>query len=153
MDKNTVMQSIRNVMTRVLEDASFVFTDDLPPDARDGVSAGEILGVSLAFKGERTGAFRLWGTPGFAALLVANMTGIDDHNPSAGEKGIDAMKEILNIIAGNALTEIYGTTAVFELGIPETTEVDRFVTDRSRDDALWLLSEEHPLLCVADLEP
>jgi CheY-specific phosphatase CheX len=143
---------VRKVMARVLEDASFVFADDLPPAAQEGVSPENIMGVSLAFSGERTGEFRLWANPSFAALLAANMTGIDADSPLAREKGADALKEMMNIIAGNALTELFGTTAVFDLGIPH--EVDRalFEADRSAGSGVWLAAEEHPLLLITDIK-
>jgi CheY-specific phosphatase CheX len=142
---------VRKVMARVLEDASFVFADDLPPGAQEEVSSENIMGVSLAFKGERAGTFRLWANPQFAALLAANMTGIDADSPLVREKGADAMKEMMNIIAGNALTELFGTTAVFDLGIPIEAERALFDTDRTSHSGVWLMAEEHPVLLVTDI--
>jgi CheY-specific phosphatase CheX len=142
---------VRKVMARVLEDASFVFADDLPPAAQEGISSETIMGVSLAFKGERTGEFRLWADPPFAALLAANMTGIDADSPQALEKGADAMKEMMNIIAGNALTELFGTTAVFDLGIPQKADTTLFAADRTTPNGVWLMAEEHPVLLVTDI--
>jgi CheY-specific phosphatase CheX len=143
---------VRKVMARVLEDASFVFADDLPLAAQEGVSPENIMGVSLAFHGERTGEFRLWANPSFAALLTANMTGIDADSPLAREKGADALKELMNIIAGNALTELFGTTAVFDLGIPHEADKVLFEADRSAGSGVWLMAEEHPVLLVTDIQ-
>jgi|WetSurMetagenome_2_1015567.scaffolds.fasta_scaffold24391_2 CheY-specific phosphatase CheX len=151
MNSNERMDLVRKVMARVLEDASFVFADDLPPAAREGVSPENIMGVSLAFSGERTGEFRLWANSSFAALLTANMTGIDADSPIVREKGADAMKEIMNIIAGNALTELFGTAAVFDLGIPHQADRALFEADRTSSSGVWLLAEEHPVLLVTDL--
>jgi chemotaxis protein CheY-P-specific phosphatase CheC len=151
MDNPQKKAILRTVVTRVLEDASFVFTDDLPAALNAGAAPDQVQGVSLSFAGASSGSFRLWGGAAFAALLSANMTGIDAAQPEAREKGIDAMKEILNIIAGNALTELFGSVAVFNLGIPANADPAQFAMDRTRSDGVWLMAEEHPLLCVADL--
>jgi len=151
MDNTTLTATVARVLSRVLEDASFVFTDDMPDTARTGALLEGSIGVSLTFTGERRGTFRLWGAPAFAALLAANMTGVDAESPLALEKGADAMKEILNIIVGNALTELYGTSAVFDLGIPQTAAAALLDADRRRPDAVWLMAEEYPLLCVAEV--
>jgi CheY-specific phosphatase CheX len=142
---------VRKVMAGVLEDASFVFADDLPTAAQEEVSPENIMGVSLAFNGERAGTFRLWANPPFAALLAANMTGIDAGSPLAREKGVDAMKEMMNIIAGNALTELFGTTAVFDLGIPCEADRALFDADRTARSGVWLMAEEHPILLVTEI--
>jgi CheY-specific phosphatase CheX len=151
MNNNERTDMVRKVMARVLEDASFVFADDLPVAAQEDVSPENIMGVSLAFNGERTGEFRLWANPPFAALLAANMTGIDADSPLAREKGADAMKEMMNIIAGNALTELFGTTVVFDLGIPLAADRALFEADRTAPSGIWLMAEEHPVLLVTEI--
>jgi CheY-specific phosphatase CheX len=80
------------------------------------------------------------------------MTGIDADSPLAREKGVDAMKEMMNIIAGNALTELFGTTAVFDLGIPQKADTASFDADRMSSGGIWLLAEEHPLLLITDIK-
>jgi hypothetical protein len=151
MNKEQMVERIRNVVARVLEDASFVFSDELQADARPDLALWDAEGVALSFTGEKSGVFRIWTDKAFAMLLAANMLGVDTSSPTAIEKGNDALKEMVNIIVGNALTELFGEVAVFNLGIPEKAEATRQTIDCGRDDAIWLAAEEYKVLCVIDI--
>jgi CheY-specific phosphatase CheX len=151
MNNEQTGKTVRTVIGRVLEDASFVFTDELDEAARPDAAAWDALGVALAFSGERSGVFRVWTDRPFAQLLAANMLGIDTDGPAAGEKGTDALKEMVNIIAGNALTALFGDVAVFNLGLPAPADEKIKAADCGRSDAVWLAAEDHRILCVVDV--
>jgi hypothetical protein len=143
---------VRAVIARVLEDASFIFTDGIDPGEMPALTMADTLGVSLSFSGEKSGTFRVWADPGFAGLLATNMLGIDPAEAAAPEKRMDALKEMVNIIVGNALTELFGDTAVFNLGIPEQADPAARENDCARSDGVWLQAEGSPVLCVLELK-
>jgi CheY-specific phosphatase CheX len=150
MNNEQAVKTVRTVIGRVLEDASFVFTDELDESVRPDAASWDAAGVALTFSGDRSGVFRIWTDPPFASLLAANMLGIDTGGPAAKDKGTDALKEMVNIITGNALTEIFGDKAVFSLGIPVLADEKLKAADCGRDDAIWLSAEDYKILCVMD---
>ncbi len=151
MNKEQIAGNLRTVVCRVLEDAVFIFAEDLD-ESEKPKEEWDAEGASISFKGEATGVFRLWVDRSFAPLLAANMLGVEPEQPGIDRKGEDALREFLNIIAGNALTAIFGDSAVFSLSIPEKADEGRKESDYSRTDGVWLSAEEHRLLCVLDIE-
>jgi len=152
MNNKELANTVRGVIVRVLEDASFVFTDELAPEERPPAETWDAEGVSIEFKGEKTGRIRLWSDKGFGAMLATNMLGIDSSDPAINEKGADALREMVNIIAGNAMTELFGDTAVYELSIPVEADVALRAADCIRSDAVWLTAEDKKIVCVVDLK-
>jgi CheY-specific phosphatase CheX len=151
MDKEQVVTTMRTVVARVLEDASFVFSDDCAVDSRPDPAGWDAVGVSLTFGGEKSGVFRVWTDRPFAALLAANMLGVDITGPDAEKKGTDALREMVNIIAGNALTGLFGEVAVFNLGIPAPADEKLKTEDCGRTDTVWLAAEDNTIVCVVDI--
>lgn len=152
MNNEEITKKVRSVIVRVLEDASFVFSDELAPEERPSGVNWDAEGVSLSFSGDRSGFVRLWADRGFGSILAVNMLGIDGGDPQVGEKGGDAFREMVNIIAGNAMTELFGQTAVIELGIPASADAAMRAADCARSDAVWLSAEEMKIVCVVDLK-
>lgn len=134
------------VISRVLEDAAFVFTDQLDvQDIPDAVS-WDADGVSLTFEGYRRGELHMWASDGFARIAAANMLGIDVSEEGAREKGMDALKEILNMIVGNLLSAMFGDEPVFDLAIPQKLSESVLAGDCKSSDGIWLAAEEHAVL-------
>jgi hypothetical protein len=142
---------LRKVVARVLEDASFVFTDDIDTGERPLPEGWNATGVSLSFTGGKSGVFRVWADVALVPLLAANMLGLDQESPEARDKGKDALREMVNIIAGNALTELFGDALLFSLSIPEITDAALKTVDCNREDALWLSAEGNAIVCVLDV--
>jgi CheY-specific phosphatase CheX len=143
-------ETILSVIGSVLEDAAFIFTEAIDPAA--GSEPAAIEGVTLSFSGERSGVFRLWAEEGFLKLLAANMLGIEENDADARERRADALREIINIITGNVLTELFGTVAVFELGIPAQADAALREVDWTRADAIRLQAEGNRIVCVVDIK-
>ncbi|MEO6444254.1 MAG: chemotaxis protein CheX [Gemmatimonadaceae bacterium] len=81
------------------------------------VSVREVDGVVMvSFRGPVSGGVALQLSGGILASLTENMLG-SEHVPSAQQQR-DALGEVANVICGNALPRIAGTTAVFALGVP-----------------------------------
>jgi hypothetical protein len=131
----------------VLEQLAFMFAE---PAGRDAFAApdGEWLALSMGFSGPLSGALQLAVPPGLCVALAANMLGMDDDDEEAADKGLDAMKEVLNVTCGNILTELAGTEPVFTLTIPEVKPLDApgwadWLADPA---AMGFLIDEHPAL-------
>jgi hypothetical protein len=144
------MEQVREIITqtisRVLGEAAFIFTDTLPAGTMPSVDNWDADGVSLQFSGTPSGRIHMWVGHGFACLVAANMLGIDTCNEDARRKGVDALKELLNMITGNFLTEAFGEQLIFTLGLPETLTQYQLAEDFSDQNAIWFSAEDNPVM-------
>ncbi len=113
MDENTRTR-IGNVLLEVLEKQAFLFVD--PGEDPDLASVDVYLAASVGFAGAAAGRVSLAVPSAMAAELASNFLGCEPDDPAAAAQAADACKEILNIVCGHILTELYGPTPVFDLG-------------------------------------
>lgn len=140
------------VISRILSESAFIFVDPLEEDELPDVMEWEVEGVFLGFSGYCTGKLSMWASKDFLRYAAANMLGIDEESEEASEKGLDALKEILNIIVGNLLTTVYGAEPVFDLGIPEKLPPEIIKDGFNKENAIWLQAEGNPVLFLVDIE-
>lgn len=146
MKFETLEDAAKSVISRILEEAAFIFTDELSTDNLPKPGAWKAEGVKLTFNGSPCGELHMWASEGFAIYAASNMLGIDPDAEHAREKGMDALKEILNMVVGNLITEVYGETLVFELGLPTPLDANVLDKDMADSSALWLCAEDNPVL-------
>jgi chemotaxis protein CheY-P-specific phosphatase CheC len=96
-----------------------------PADLSDGIAFDEheFLLASLTFNGYKEGEVSFITTSGLLVELSANLLGEDEESSITKEKYSDAAKEVLNIIAGQILTTLFGEEEVFNLTPPEVRDV------------------------------
>jgi len=145
-DKEKTME----VISRILEDAAFVFTDVISDNSIPTAGEWEAAGVGLDFSGEQCGQMRMWASDGFTACVAANMLGVAEDDPAAAEKGLDALKESLNIIVGNYLTTFFGEEPIFDLGLPTPLAKEQLDADMNNPEAVWLSADDHPIMFVIE---
>jgi hypothetical protein len=136
-------QAMEIVSIRILEDAAFLFV----APAEEGTGPGpdwKAAGAELRWSGPREGTMRVWAEPSLLGVLSANMLGIEEDDPAAAAAGPDALREILNMVVGNCLTEAWGPGPVFQLSVPE--EADPDLLARDAEDGFWILAEDKPVL-------
>lgn len=136
---------------RVLGEAAFIFTDNLDNAAKPKPDAWNADGVTLNFTGTPSGEIRMWVGSEFARLTAANMLGIDTESDEARTKGLDALKELLNMIAGNFITEAYGETPVFVLGLPMSLPANQKARDTENPDAIWFDAEGNVIMFIISI--
>jgi hypothetical protein len=138
MDETTSAAAAQ-AMQDVLERQAFLFADP----AEGGEKAdGPLLAASLRFAGARAGSLALAAPVALAREIAAGILGCDADDPMAGERTGDACKEILNIACGQALTALFGTDPVFDLGVPEA----RLLSEQEAAD--WTAAPEVRALSV-----
>jgi hypothetical protein len=138
-------EALSKVSVRILEEAAFLFSDDLAPADRPDAS-WDPIGASLSFEGEEeSGHILVWADRAMAKSLASNMLGLDEDDPASASHLTDALKELLNMVLGNVLTEVWGTAPVFHLGIPQRLEPSQWrPSELSR--GVWLSVEGHPVV-------
>jgi len=129
--------TLREIFSETLANLAFMFTDDDLPFASSGEAWFE---TSIRYDGPQSGELRLLCDRAFMKDLAGNLLGTDQDDPDADAKGIDAVKELMNILCGQLVTDFYGSDAVFNLSIPECTRLDDppDLTKPDTEDALTL---------------
>jgi CheY-specific phosphatase CheX len=89
--------------------------------------------VSVRFTGPFNGEVIVTLPEATLGELTCNMLGLDDSENIPAETQDDAFKELVNVVCGNILPEIAGTTAVFNV---ETPKVIDTATTMSREGLL-----------------
>ena len=113
-------ETLARIFSDVLADLAFMFTDE--EDIACESLQDPWLETTIGYEGvEASGMLRLRCTRRFTQLLSINLLGADpDVTPSETQSN-DAVREFMNIVCGQLVTAIHGTSAVFDLTIPVVT--------------------------------
>ncbi|MCP4567115.1 MAG: chemotaxis protein CheX [FCB group bacterium] len=145
--------SLNETVVSVLEQMAFIFCE--PADLQEGIDLDEFefIKVSLTFDGHKSGQVTIIAPNEFCRELVANMLGEDIDNEDDCGKQADAVKEILNIITGQYLTQVYGDKVVFNLSAPEAAEIqsEELYAFIGENECACCQSDEYPVLTFASL--
>lgn len=138
-------EALSKVAVRILEEAAFLFSDDLAPADRPD-HTWQPIGAGLEYEGsEDAGHVQVWADADMVRSLASNMLGLDEEDPESGAHVADALKELLNMVLGNVLTEVWGTEPVFHLGIPTLLDGSEW-NPQAATRGLWLSVEGHPVV-------
>ena len=113
MDPAQQTETLRQVVSDVLERFAFSFVEDEAPQFQD---TGWLLS-DLAFRGPVTGKVSLALPHALAAELGVNILGVEPDAVTP-ELVADTVKELSNIICGDLLFRLYGPQAIFDLCVP-----------------------------------
>lgn len=112
MSLEAYRSTLAQITGKTLADGAFVFADPADSDAApaDGVA------IDIRFEGPVTGFLCLEAPVTLGAEIAANLLE-SDHAPT-DQESIEAMKELVNMIAGSFLPAAFGVQAEFRLGLP-----------------------------------
>jgi len=111
---------LAELVSRTLEDAAFVFTE--PADGA-GAPAAPVLHARLDFEGPARGELSLTASPAVARALAANLLGLDEGDPDIDARAGDALGEVVNMLAGAVVLELFGPEAQTRIGVPAGAEL------------------------------
>ncbi|MFW5775250.1 MAG: chemotaxis protein CheX [Chitinivibrionales bacterium] len=146
MPVNNFHETAFETVNKVLCDGAFIFIDVLEDEAIPDEGGWSPVCTVISFSGHRRGSMSLWCEEPFLHLAAANLLGQDENSPDAKQKGWDAIKEILNMIAGNLLSDIFGSQPVFDLGLPAVVDQQEAEEQLVNVEKLWVEAEGHPVL-------
>jgi chemotaxis protein CheY-P-specific phosphatase CheC len=113
--------TLREIFSDILANLAFMFTDDDLPE----VEVDEVwFETTIRYEGPTQGRLRLYCAQSFMTTLAGNLLGVDPDDSEADIKSVDAVKELMNILCGQLVTQFYGADAVFNLSIPECNQLD-----------------------------
>jgi hypothetical protein len=108
---------LQQITARIFEEAAFIFTEAVagaPPPF-----VGDVIEARVTFSGPSSGTVSLATSAELSTALAANLLGIEPDDPDAGARARDAIGEMLNIIAGVLIGELFGPEVIGRLGIPQ----------------------------------
>jgi CheY-specific phosphatase CheX len=110
------------VVRNVLERFTFMFceTDD---EKRFADCQGPFLYASVTFSGSRQAMISLTAPESLCLEMAANILGADPSEIDA-EAGVDAIKELVNVVCGELIPALYGDKEVFDLTVPSAYRID-----------------------------
>ncbi|MCP4375925.1 MAG: chemotaxis protein CheX [bacterium] len=85
--------------------------------------------VSVYFRGPFNGKVIVTLPEATLGELACNMLGLDDGDETPIETQHDALKELANVVCGNILPEIAGTTAIFNVDAPKVNDASTIVNN------------------------
>lgn len=141
--------TLKTTFSEVLANLAFMFADE---DMAEGSSEGRWLETTITYRGPAAGTLRFRCTSAFSVMLAANLLGSDPADEDADAQGRDAVKEFMNIVCGQFVTDRHGTEHVFNLSIPEIEELAQAPTlgDGDDPDVSMLTVEGHAVqLCYS----
>jgi CheY-specific phosphatase CheX len=104
--------------TLTFEELAYLCPTELADDLQPDVSAAHV--VSVRFRGRIRGRLELAVASELLPGIAMNMLGTDEPPPAPVQR--DALGEIANVICGNVLPAVAGTTTVLDLAAPEVVE-------------------------------
>ncbi|MBN1344757.1 MAG: chemotaxis protein CheX [Phycisphaerae bacterium] len=116
----TTSPTLPKIFSNILSDMAFMFVAE--PD-ETAPAAKFTLKTRIGYSGPKSGTLELRCGGRFAAALAANLLGVEPNDSAADQGRLDALKELMNVVCGNFVTELYGADDLFELTIPEVTPV------------------------------
>jgi CheY-specific phosphatase CheX len=137
-------ETLVGTASRVFEQAAFMFADVV-----DSLDCEPTVGVSLSYDGDNSGSIELWTVRELALTIADNLLGESDSlsEEQLESRVSDALKETLNMIAGNLITDLYGTAPVYNLDIPAIIE-NPLNLQQIPDSAVRLRVEGFPVLLL-----
>jgi hypothetical protein len=132
------------VLEETLENLAFMFAEEV--DANEISTADtEWVEGTMNFSGDlHNGTLTMIVPNNISNELAGNILGIDDFSEEAAKLGQDSLKEVLNVICGRVLTEIYGEEPLFELSIPELKTIKGYkeTKDQEQENICYALVDD-----------
>jgi chemotaxis protein CheY-P-specific phosphatase CheC len=113
------------ILTESLVEAleTMAFMSPSPPEETMQAPAESVL-VTIRFDGPQEGAIELLAGTNFTILMAANIMGEDINDPQVMERGIDALKELLNTTCGIIVPKLADSPKdVYNISIPQAQPI------------------------------
>lgn len=147
--RNENAEKLGQAVIDVFEKLAFMFGEVIPKEELPSVPGGYVKS-SMTFKGPFTGVLAMAVPEEMCVDIAANVLGLEAEDKLARDRASDALKEVLNVICGNALTAIAGPEPLFELTVPDFSPISETEWGALIDDfdSMAFLIDENPALVL-----
>jgi chemotaxis protein CheY-P-specific phosphatase CheC len=138
---------LAEVFLDILERIAFMFGEIVEMSDVSGIET-ESVHASIAFRGQIDGQIEIVAPCDFCTELAANMLGTDPNDDVAERRGIDSLRELLNITCGNFVTAATGNRSVTDVRVPSTRIIASGACNELMQECGWtaILVDENPIL-------
>ncbi|MFI4896652.1 MAG: chemotaxis protein CheX [Phycisphaerales bacterium JB059] len=112
--------TLERITIDALERTAFVLVDPCAPDAT--ISPSHFARVR--FSGPANGMVVVGASSGFLRELASSLLGICPEDIEVETEGLDALRELANILGGSVLHDLGGQQSEFSLGLPSLIDRD-----------------------------
>jgi len=141
---------IDGIFCKVLEKQAFLFPDKTPA-AELPPQSGDMLCADITFHGDSgSGKISFYAPEAMCREIAANTLGTESDSEEAIANAPDSLKEMLNMVCGNFLTDFAGEEAVFDLTVPSVGPISKedWSAVLSNPDALCYCADDYAIVCV-----
>ncbi len=148
MREQEIKKKLEAVAISVLEQSAYTFADPSEFQELQQLAELNMIEATIEYSGECNGSLKLVLPAELCVEMHCNMLGIDPSDCSDVEQSRDAAKEILNIICGHFVTEVFGDTRDIWMSTPEVKEMKAEAVDSHspNDQTVALLADDMPVL-------
>lgn len=146
-------EMLGQVFCNVAEAVAFMFgdvveVDDLPAAPEDAMCA------KMEFSGPFRGSLLAAVPTEMCPQIAANVLGVEPDDEGVFEKAADALKELLNVTCGQVLTSLAGEEPVFDLTVPQVTNMDAEGWESLAADlsVVAVILDDNPVLLKVSIE-
>lgn len=142
--------TLRQVIGSVLEQAAFIFASEDVDLFGFSPAKSPLVDVTVNFSGAHCGTLQLILPMSLCEEFAVNMLGAEPGESLSRESQIDAGMEIANMVAGQLMTQLYGTEAVINLSAPHAVEMPpaSFFPYLDSHDHTCCMVDERPVIAV-----
>lgn len=133
-------ETLGQLATDALERTAFMVAEPADEDFLDELPSCDWY-TCIEYTGPESGTVYLAGSTGFLVELAASLLGVDSEDVQTEGEGLDALREMTNIVGGSVVTVLGGTHCKLSLGLPSVIEKAALPTDAA--------NKEH---CILDAE-
>lgn len=111
-------QMLTDATISALERTAMVLAE---PGSPDQPSEPVTRFAQIRYSGPSQGALTLGANEGFLREVAASLLGVETSEVDVDVQGMDALRELANILGGSVILAMSGETCRFSLGLPEST--------------------------------
>jgi len=143
------------VFCKVLETQAFLFPERTPA-AELPKQSGSMVCTTMEFSGStgHKGEVEFYAPETMCREIAANSLGVDPDADEAMEMAMDSLKEMLNMVCGNFLTELAGHDAVFDITVPNAAVMtnEEWEAALTKPDALCYCADDYAIVCILKMQ-
>jgi len=150
MSNKNIMEVINEAVSGVLEQTAYMFPEPLDGDTEVSFEDFEYVLVKLNFSGDKSGEVKMIIPVDFCAELSANLLGEDIGDVDPEENDFDSARELLNIVSGQLLVDLYGNEALFSLTDLEVKKLEKDAFSSMIEDCEYhcCMVDDYPVITI-----
>jgi CheY-specific phosphatase CheX len=138
---------VSEVFCSVIEQIAFMFAEVASLEDMAGLDQA-FVEASMSFDGQLRGRLSMAVPKDACVLIAGNVLGMEQDDPFVTTGAADSLKELLNVTCGHILTSLAGDRPVFDLSIPQVSDLDEEAVQSllAAPDTVAFLVEDAPVL-------